>query len=83
MANSMKMRQSSAAFERKFEREAAIDKRRQDHMRRAAVKRTHVRRRDRIEKHQTLRFFMLLGSMALTVVVVTWAMFQALAMLLG
>jgi Flp pilus assembly protein TadB len=79
----MKMRQSMAALERKFEREAAIDRRRRDHQRRAAVKRTHVRRRDRIEKHQTLRFFMLLGSIALTVVVVTWTMFQALAMLLG
>jgi len=77
------MRQSMAQLEREFEQEAVLDRQRGEQLRRRAVKRTRVRRRERIEKHQRLRFLMLLGSIALTVVVVTWAMFQTLAWLMG
>jgi hypothetical protein len=77
------MRQSMASIERQFERDAELDKRRQEHMRRAAVQRTRVRRRERIEKHQTLRFFGLLLSILATAVIVTVVMFQTLAWLLG
>ena len=69
--------------EREFEHEAVLDRSRREQLRRHAVRRTRVRRRERIEKHQKLRFLMLLGSIALTVVVVTWAMFQTLAWLMG
>jgi cytochrome c-type biogenesis protein CcmH/NrfG len=79
----MRMRQSLAQLEREFEHEAILERSRRDQLRRTAVKRTRVRRRERIEKHQKLRFLMLLGSIALTVVVVTWAMFQTLAWLMG
>ena len=79
----MRMRQSMAQLEREFEQEAVLDRQRGEQLRRRAVKRTRVRRRERIEKHQRLRFLMLLGSIALTVVVVTWAMFQTLAWLMG
>jgi hypothetical protein len=77
------MRQSLAHLEREFEHEATLERSRREQLRRTAVKRTRVRRRERIEKHQKLRFLMLLGSIALTVVVVTWAMFQSLAWLMG
>jgi uncharacterized membrane protein len=77
------MRQSLAQLEREFEHEAIIDRRRREQLRRHAVKRTRARRRERIEKHQKLRFLLLLGSIAFTVVVVTWAMFQTLAWLMG
>jgi cytochrome c-type biogenesis protein CcmH/NrfG len=79
----MRMRQSLAQIEREFEHEAILERSRREQLRRTAVKRTRVRRRERIEKHQKLRFLMLLGSIALTVVVVTWAMFQTLAWLMG
>jgi hypothetical protein len=79
----MRMRQSMASIERQFERDAALDRKRREHMRRAAVQRTRVRRRERIEKHQTLRFFGLLLSIVATAVIVTVVMFQTLAWLLG
>jgi Flp pilus assembly protein TadB len=79
----MRMRQSMVQLERKFERESALDRRRRERLRRVAVKRTHARRRERIEKHQNLRYFGLVASILLTVVVVTWAMFQILAWALG
>jgi cytochrome c-type biogenesis protein CcmH/NrfG len=79
----MRMRQSLAQLEREFEQEAVLERDRGEQLRRRAVRRTRVRRRERIEKHQQLRFLLLLGSIALTVVVVTWAMFQTLAWLMG
>ena len=79
----MRKRQSMAQLEREFEHDAILDRRRREQLRRRAVQRTRVRRRERIEKNQQLRFLMLLGSIALTVVFVTWAMFQTLAWLMG
>ena len=79
----MRMRQSLAQLEREFEHEAILERSRREQLRRTAVQRTRTRRRERIEKHQQLRFLMLLGSIALTVVAVTWAMFQTLAWLMG
>jgi hypothetical protein len=79
----MRMRQSLAQLEREFEDEAVLERSRREHLRRTAVQRTRTRRRERIEKHQKLRFLLLLSSIALTVVAVTWAMFQTLAWLMG
>jgi hypothetical protein len=47
------------------------------------VRRTRHRRRERVRKHGTLRFMMLIGVILLTTVAVTVAMFQALALLVG
>jgi hypothetical protein len=77
------MRQSLAQLEREFEHEAVLERSRRDQLRRTAVRRTRVRRRARVEKHQKLRFLGLVLSIVLTVVVVTWAMFQTLAWLMG
>ena len=79
----MRMRQSLAQLEREFEHEAVLERSRREQLRRSAVQRTRTRRRERIEKHQKLRFLLLLSSIALTVVAVTWAMFQTLAWLMG
>jgi hypothetical protein len=79
----MRMRQSLAQLEREFEHEAILDRHRREQLRRRVVRRTKIRRRERILKHQKLRFLLLLGSIALTVIVVTWAMFQTLAWLMG
>lgn len=79
----MRMRQSIAQLERDFEQEAVLERRRREQLRRQAVERTRVRRRAKIEKGQQLRFLLLLSSIALTVVVVTVAMFQTLAWLMG
>jgi cytochrome c-type biogenesis protein CcmH/NrfG len=77
------MRQSIAQLERDFEQEAVLERRRREQLRRQAVERTRVRRRAKIEKGQQLGFLLLLSSIALTVVVVTVAMFQTLAWLMG
>jgi hypothetical protein len=77
------MRQSLAQLEREFEQESDLDRERRDQLRRQAIQRTRVRRKERIETHQKLRFLLLLGSLMLTVVAVTWAMFQTLAWLMG
>jgi Flp pilus assembly protein TadB len=79
----MRMRQSLAQLERTFEEEAAKDRHRRVRLRRAATERTRVRRRARIEKGQKLRFTMLLCAILLTVVLVTVAMFETLAWLIG
>ena len=79
----MRMRQSLAQLERTFEEEAAKDRNRRVRLRRTAAERTRVRRRAKIEQGQKLRFTMLLCSILLTVVVVTVAMFETLAWLIG
>jgi len=77
------MRQSLAQIEREFEQESLLDRQRREQLRRQAMTRTRVRRREKIETNQKLRFLLLVGSLMLTVVVVTWAMFQTLAWLMG
>jgi hypothetical protein len=79
----MRMRQSLGQLERSFEQEAATERVRRRHLRKEAVERTRVRRRAKIEKRQQLRFIVLLLSILLTVVVVTVAMFETLAWLMG
>ena len=44
------MRQSMAQLEREFEHEAVLDRERREQLRRQAISRTRVRRRERIEK---------------------------------
>jgi Flp pilus assembly protein TadB len=79
----MRMRQSMAQLEREFEEQAVLERHQREQMRRAAIKRTRKRRRAKIERGQQLRFLLLMGSIALTVVIVTIAMFETLAWLMG
>jgi Flp pilus assembly protein TadB len=79
----MRMRQSMAQLEREFEEQAVLERQSREQLRRAAIKRTRTRRRAKIEREQQLRFLLLIASIALTVVVVTVAMFETLAWLMG
>jgi hypothetical protein len=77
------MRQSMTQLEHSFEQEAVRERHRRRELRRAAIERTRVRRRAKIEKGQQHRFLLLTFLIALTVAVVTVAMFETLAWLMG
>ena len=79
----MRMRQSLAQLEESFEQATARERHRRRELQRTVVQRTRVRRRAKIEQGQNLRFILLLAAIALTVVIVTIAMFETLAWLLG
>jgi hypothetical protein len=79
----MRMRQSLAQLERSFEQEAARERAHRRELRRTTATRSRVRRKARVEQLQKLRFTILLVMIALTVVVVTVAMFETLAWLIG
>jgi hypothetical protein len=79
----MKMRQSLAQFEAAFREEAADSVVRREKLRRKAVHRSRVRRVERVEKQGTMRFTLLCLVILATTVIVTIAMFQALAILAG
>ncbi len=79
----MRMRQSLAQYEEAFREEAAESVQRREHLRRQAVKRSRVRRVEKVHKHGTFRFIGLCLAILATTVIVTVAMFQALALLAG
>ena len=79
----MKMRQSLAQFEAAFREEAADSVVRRETLRRKAVQRSRIRRVERVEKQGTMRFVLLCLALLATTVIVTIAMFQALALLAG
>jgi len=79
----MKMRQSLAQFEAAFREEAADSVVRRERLRRNAVQRSRERRVERVQKQGTMRFTLLCLTIVATTVIVTIAMFQALAILAG
>jgi hypothetical protein len=79
----MRMRQSLAQFEREFREEAQESVARRERLRKEAAKRSRVRRKERVQKQGKLRFALLAVSIVLTAVVVTIAMFETLALLVG
>ena len=79
----MKMRQSLAQFEAAFREEAADSIVRREKLRRKAVQRSRTRRVERVEKQGTTRFVLLCLAILATTVIVTIAMFQALALIAG
>jgi hypothetical protein len=79
----MRMRQSLAQFEAAFHEEAAESRVRREHLRSEAVKRSRARRAERVEKHGTLRFIALVLAIIATSVIVTIAMFETLALVVG
>ena len=79
----MRMRQSLAQLEESFEQATKQERHSRRELKRDVVQRTRVRRRAKIEQGQKLRFLLLLTVISLTVVVVTIAMFETLAWLLG
>ena len=79
----MRMRQSLAQFEAAFHHETAEDRARRERLRRQAVVRSRARRRERVRKSGTVRYVMLVAAMLGTTLLVTVAMFRALALWFG
>jgi hypothetical protein len=79
----MKMRQSLAEWERAFAKEATLDRRRRDSLRRTTEQRALKREVQRRHKRGSVRFALLVLTLILTAVVVTIVMFRTLYLLLG
>ena len=83
MASELRMRQSIDQFEVAFEREAALERRRREQLRRRAVDRSRARRIQTTEKRGNVGFGGLLLALTVTVIVVTIIMFETLAWLMA
>jgi hypothetical protein len=79
----MRMRQSLAQFEAAFHHQTTQERARRERLRRAAAVRSRVRRRERVQRSGTLRYIALVVAMLGTTVLVTVAMFRALALWFG
>ena len=79
----MKMRQDLASFERAFVEEAEADRVRRERIYRHAQQRQHARRRERVHKHGSLRFALLVLVLMATAALVTVAMFKTLYIVMG
>ena len=79
----MRMQQSIAQFERAFREEAEESVARRERLRREAIHRSRQRRVERVHKAGKLRFIGLALSILATAVIVTIAMFETLALLVG
>ena len=77
------MRQSIADWERAFVKEATLDRRRRDSLRRTTEQRAFKREVQRRHKRGSVRFGLLVLTLILTAVVVTVVMFRTLYLLLG
>ncbi len=78
-----KMRQSLDEFERAFLEETHVDRARRESLRRKAVLRSRQRNLEKVHKRGTARFIMLVLMIIATAVIVTIAMFQTLAYVMG
>ena len=78
-----KMRKSLDEFERAFVEETHTDRVRRESLRRKAVLRSRQRNLEKVHKRGTARFVMLVLMIIATAVIVTIAMFQTLAYVMG
>jgi len=78
----MKMRQSLAELEHKFEQEIHLDRHRRDSLIRTSEQRTARRGVEKRNRHGSLRFLALFVTLLLTALFVTAAMFATLYLLL-
>jgi hypothetical protein len=79
----MKMRQSITQFEDAFEQETSLERRRREQLRRRAANRSRARRIERTQQSGTVRFSVLVICLTVTVVVVAFAMLEALSILIS
>jgi hypothetical protein len=79
----MRMRQSLAQFEAAFREETVDERERRERLRREAAQRARLRRAQRIEKRGNHNFMVLVLAIIVTTLVVTFAMFQTLSLLVG
>jgi membrane glycosyltransferase len=78
-----KMRQSLNQFERAFLEETQADRVRREALRRQAVQRARQRQVQRVHKHGSARFWVLVLVLLATAVLVTIAMFETLYYVMG
>jgi hypothetical protein len=78
-----KMRQSLDEFEQAFVEATYTDRARRESLRRKAVLRSRQRSLEKVHKRGTTRFIMLVLVLIATAVIVTIAMFQTLAYVMG
>ena len=83
MNMALKMRQSLAELENEFLDQMEVESDRAERLRRAAVKRSRQRYRMRQQKRSSVRFWLLVLSLIVTAVAVTFAMFATLNALLA
>jgi hypothetical protein len=74
----MRMQQSLADLEEAFVEEIEEDRERRERLARRAELRSRQRRAERVQKHGTFRFALLVLVLITTAIVVTIAMFQTL-----
>lgn len=79
----MKMRQSITQFETAFEQQKALEQKRREQLRSRAINRSRARRVSRSQQQGKVRFSVLAVCLTATVVIVTVAMFEALALLVS
>jgi Flp pilus assembly protein TadB len=79
----MRMRQSLSQLERAFVEETQADRERRERQLRDAQQRLHRRRRERMIKAGSTRFWLLVLVLLATAVLVTVAMFRALYIVMG
>jgi len=79
----MKMRQSLAQLEQAFFEETAQDRERRERLAETAAQRSRQRQIERVHKHGSWRFALLVLSIIVTAVVVTIAMFETLYYVMG
>ena len=77
------MRQSLSDWEQAFRREASLDRRRRDSLRRTSEERALKREVERRHKRGSVRFVLLVLTLIMTAVIVTVVMFRTLYLLLG
>lgn len=79
----MRMRQSLAELERAFVEEVYDDRDRRAALRRASAARSRSRQVEKVHKHGSMRFAVLVFALIATAVLVTIAMFQTLFWVIG
>jgi hypothetical protein len=79
----LRMRQSLAEFEAAFREETVEERLRRERLRKEAAERSRMRRAQRVEKRGNMNFKVLVLVILATTVVVTFAMFQTLSLLIG
>jgi membrane glycosyltransferase len=79
----MRMRQSFAELEEAFVEEIEEDRERRERLARRAEVRARQRHMEKVRKHGSMRFALLVLTLIATAVVVTIAMFQTLYYVMG
>lgn len=78
-----RMRQSLREFEQRFHQETADEREQHKHQYRRASQRLRSRKVEKVHRHGTARFVLLVILLVATAVIVTVAMFETLYIVMG